>query len=180
MGKFLRGSDLATDLLVCVAAALDDAADYENALLVDAGCDARFEGRPGRVTIVPASTAYESCECGGELVVYPERRWATNGVAPFPAEGQKPSCGVAGLAVQLAVRVLRCACTSEDESPPSVECQTRKAQQIDLDMAAVVAALNCCWTDSEWVLLGQDLTGPQGGCVGSLTHVAVAVGVCCV
>lgn len=185
MGRWLRGADVAEAILACVIETLDTAAAAENAELEETGCEPAFDGAPDRALTAPAATSYEACDCGGEIVVYPERRWATNGLQNFPGEGQRPTCGVAIIAEQYAIRVLRCACTSPADdgvAPPTVECQTAKGRQVHLDMAAVVAALNCCdWgiEDDEWALVGQDPIQPAGGCVGSLTHVVVAIRPCC-
>lgn len=147
----------------CVCAALRDTGDWVGTCCVYPG----------------ASVPWDSCcEKGGQawvamLAGYPTRRFpaqdATSGITRC-TDGHT-------LAVRFEVGVLRCACVD------NCDC-TKREQNAALvfgDLEAVLAGLSCCFAeestsacgDLDWRLLNFNLTGPQGGCVGSRVEIVV-------
>jgi hypothetical protein len=141
-------------------------------------------GTPDRVCNVPGLLAWDDCECG-VLAVTVDRIYQS-ATFPNPASDQQLAdvqCSVPYLAVDMTVTVLRCAPSPQGrELAPSCDTLAAAALSWFVDMDTVRAALGCCLADlySADTVLGfalRDTTpaGPDGGCVGSETHLTVGV-----
>lgn len=96
----------------------------------------------------------------------------------FPTIEQTPrrSCG-AELAVELELSVMRCAPMPTDSGrvPPTMSEQWDATRLQMADMAAMQRAVQCCYTDSDLVMLGNYTpSGPAGGVVGGAWQVFVS------
>lgn len=85
-----------------------------------------------------------------------------------------------GWGAQLAVGVLRCAATVDDQGqPPSSEELTADARKVARDRAIVRDAVRCCYLKDadpgDYVIGAWTPLGPQGGCVGGSTQLTVAL-----
>ncbi|WP_371793824.1 hypothetical protein OIE91_11140 [Streptomyces albidoflavus] len=187
--------DAAEAVLGCVCAALDAAAE-------------EVEGQPGcpcRACVVPGTVAWDGCEadpCGqpsadapGQLTVSVARLYPSS-LDLFPGEA-RPVQGIRGCApppftaVELVVTLLRCApVMDENGCPPTCEEQDAAARVLHTDAVTVYNALWCCLPGvrvagsrrpPRFVVGGQRIIGPQGGCVGLEQRVTLALpgcGVC--
>lgn len=155
------------DLLLCAETALDNC------------------GRPvDLVTIAPGQTvAWDNCcENGGQLYVRAVEVFPTAGPgASFPAIDSQQQCGVTLLAAQLAVGVIRCAHTIDDEgNPPTAAEMTADALGTTADMSILLDAIRCCFGPQQrhFKLSNWTPQGVQGGCVGGEWNLFVAVSPC--
>ncbi|MBA0053428.1 hypothetical protein E0L36_21885 [Streptomyces sp. AJS327] len=178
--------ELTETVLGCVCAALQDTA-------------AQVPGQPGcpcRACVVPGQPAWDWCDdpCGdkgdgGQLSVHVIRLFPTN---PFPTEdrsvmGSRNCPMPSTTAAEIAVTVLRCAPTPDEEGcPPSCDELDQAARVLHVDSMTVFNALYCCLNGSEpgrrrgrkYVMGQQRTVGPQGGCVGIEQRVTVALPGC--
>lgn len=143
-----------------------------------------------RVLLVPgALPAWDEC-CDGFLYVRLVSMYPTAGQsAPFPNQDTRPgNCKPVMIASQLAIGVLRCAATVDDNGVvPTAATLTAEARGMTADASILLAAIKCCIADMagdsgslvEQLLLGawQPL-GPDGGCVGGEWTLTVAHGSC--
>lgn len=161
----LRGAMF--DLLECADQALTD-------------CDVPA----GRVFLAPGTTVPwdDCCENGGQLYVRVVEAYPTAGPgANFPGIDAQQQCGVNLLAAQLAVGVIRCAHTIDDDgNPPSVEEVTVDALKTTLDMSILLNAITCCFGPKRKHFKVNNWTpqGVQGGCVGGEWTLFVAISPC--
>lgn len=139
--------------------------------LLDCAEDALDDcGRPvGRAFFAPgANVAYDDC-CDGQLWVrlvnvFPSGR-------PFPAADSTQPCGILVLAAQLAVGVVRCAHTIDDNgNPPTPDELTGDALGMTLDASILLSAIQCCKlpTPADQLIRVGTWTplGVEGGCAG--------------
>lgn len=139
-------------------------------------------GRPvGRAFLAPGSqVAWDDC-CDGQLWVrminvFPSGR-------PFPAVDSVQPCGIAVLAVQLAVGVVRCAAVVDDNgNAPTPEELTADTLAQSADASILLSAIQCCdlpTTTDKLIRVGTwTPSGPQGGCVGGEWTLTLGVGNC--
>ena len=141
-------------------------------------------GQPDRICAVPGLLAWDNCECGVLAVVIDRIYQSTT--FPNPASDLQLAdvqCTVPYLAVDITVTVLRCAPQPQGrELAPSCDTLAAAALSWFVDMDTVRASLGCCLAgllDADTVLgyALRDTTpaGPDGGCVGSDTHLTVAL-----
>lgn len=140
-----------------------------------------------RLFVAPGiAAAWDDCcdrspDGDGQAWVAVERVYPTD---PFPLEVVEPMrCGPSEYAAALAVGVLRCAHTVDDRGrSPSAEKVTGDAEEVARDRQAALTAILCgflpdadpgTWQLGQWTPLG-----PDGGCVGGLWRLTVAVGPC--
>ena len=142
-------------------------------------------GNPvGLATLAPGTTvAWDNCcEPGGQLYVRLVEVFPTAGTtAAFPSIDSQQQCGVSMLAAQLAVGVIRCAHTVDDEgNPPTAQEMTVDALKTTEDMSSLLQAITCCWgpEQRQWKLSNWTPQGVRGGCVGGEWTVYVAVSPC--
>lgn len=181
--------DLTEAVLGCVCAALQTTAE-------------EVPGQPGcpeRACVVPGTVAWDWCDdpCGtgsnvdacGQLSVNVVRVWPAT--ARFPDEDRTVQ-GFRGClpppvtAVEIAVTLLRCAPTIDEEGcPPSCEELDAAARVTHVDAVTVYNALYCCLPGTstrrrgrQFVMGQQRLIGPQGGCVGVEQRVTIAIPGC--
>ncbi|MFI9026300.1 hypothetical protein [Streptomyces sp. NPDC053560] len=177
--------DLTESVLGCVCAALQDTAR-------------QVDGQPGcpcRTCVVPGAVAWDWCDdpcsgdgSGGQLSVNVLRMWPSN---PFPNEdrtvmGTRNCMPAPVTAAELAVTLLRCAPTPDDQGcPPSCDELDTAARITHVDAVTVYNALYCCLPGTstrrrgrQFVIGQQRLVGPQGGCVGVEQRVTVALPGC--
>jgi hypothetical protein len=191
MALSLTGAhEVAEAVLACVCAALEETA-------------ATVAGQPGcpcRACVVPGQPAWDECgndacgDGGGQLTVHIARVFPSR---TFPAEdrgGQEAVRGLRGCApppttaMELVVTLLRCAPTLDEQGcPPTCEELQASARILHTDMVTIYSALECCIAGTaptrrgrRYVLGGQRVLGPQGGCVGVEQRAIVALPpVCC-
>ncbi|MFZ3595036.1 hypothetical protein [Streptomyces sp. BH104] len=180
--------DLTESVLGCVCAALQDAAD-------------EVAGQPGcpcRTCVVPGNVAWDWCDdpCGttkgpgGQLSVNVVRMWPSD-VTSFPAEnrtvmGTRHCTPPPLTAAELAVTVLRCAPTPDEQGcPPTCDELDAAARITHIDAVTVYNSLYCCLPGTsarrrgrQFVVGQQRLVGPEGGCVGVEQRVTVALPGC--
>lgn len=137
-------------------------------------------GIPDRVGVVDGRIAFDHCECG-LLAVAMDRAYLTD---LFPAEqAAVTNCNVAYTAVDYSVQVLRCAPSPPDgQLAPSVRALDESAQVVLRDAYELLEKVTCRLAelrDTEQIadFLTRPLVavGPEGGCVGSLLQVTVAL-----
>jgi hypothetical protein len=159
--------DAAQSILDCVIEALD----------------ASVNQTPRRAYISIGEPAWDDC-CdgagGGQLVVwwanvYPSRAFPDADVGPV-------NCHAPFTAVQFNVEIVRCAPSSDENGePPSVAALMASAEETMADARAVWRGIVCCLRthdiDDNWasIIESQVPTGPEGGCVGSLTTFTVGL-----
>ena len=127
--------------------------------------------------IFPGAQAYDQMGEGtaGQAWVRVVRIYPSN---TFPQIEQNPrrSCG-SDLAVELEIGVLRCAPMPTDAGriPPTMSAQWDATRLQMADMAAMQRAVQCCYSDSDLVMLGNYTpAGPTGGVVGGTWQVFVS------
>lgn len=138
----------------------------------------------GLVSLVPGGeVAWDNCcDDGGQLYVrlvemYPSGR-------PFPNADGQAACAPVMLAARLAVGVIRCAHTVDDNGvPPSAAELTADALSMTADASILLEALKCCFPTSDShimkSLIGRwEPKGPSGGCAGGEWAVTVGFGTC--
>jgi hypothetical protein len=179
--------DLAEAVLGCVCAALQATGE-------------QVEGQPGcpcRTCVVPGAVAWDWCDdpCGGDTGGA-GGQLSVNVVRLFPADlslnedrtlmGVARNCPPPVTGVELAVTLLRCAPTVDEQGcPPSCEALDASARITHVDAVTVYNALYCCLPGTSGgrrrrkFLIGQQrLIGPEGGCVGVEQRVTVALPGC--
>lgn len=180
--------DVAQAVLGCVCAALDEAGQT-------------IPGQPGcpcRACVVPGQPAWDGCDdgsCGegegqapGQLTVSVARLYPAG--QAFPAEERTvqglPKCLPPPItAAELVITLLRCAPVMDETGcPPTCEEQEEAARVLHVDAVTVYNALWCCLPDiapgrrPRYVVGGQRMLGPDGGCVGMEQRVTVALPGC--
>jgi hypothetical protein len=143
-------------------------------------------GQPGRVCDVPGQLAWDDCQCGLLAVSAPRLFPATR----FPLESVDTDlvapCPPPYEAAELTVTVLRCAPNPDSAgNPPTCDALAAAAVTWARDVQVLRDALGCCLaqmvaagTVEAGVVQASAPTGPQGGCVGSETTLAVALPNC--
>lgn len=112
--------------------------------------------------------AWDDC-CDGQLWVRVVEQYPTS---RFPSRDMSPGCNPALWAVTLAVGVVRCTPTVDDNAtPPNPEALTESAVGISADSAILLEAIRCCFPGAAPfaapLLVGNwNPLGPQGGCAG--------------
>ncbi|UQA95612.1 hypothetical protein [Streptomyces halobius] len=177
--------DLTEAVLGCVCAALQATAE-------------EVDGQPAcpcRACVVPGAVAWDSCgdPCsgsgdGGQLSVNVVRLNPTN---PFPNEdrtvqGARNCQPPTTTAVEIAVTLLRCAPTVDEQGcPPTCQELEQAARIVHVDAVTVFNALYCCLPGTgggrrgrKFVMGQQRTLGPEGGCVGVEQRVTVALPGC--
>lgn len=177
----------AQSLLDCVCEALDRVPAAMPGL---AGC-------PCRVGVVPGAPAADGCDGGCNVPPgsYPGQL-TVNVVRTYPAELPRftnpqsvitdgTNCGPGALTVvDLAITLWRCVPGPNDDGcPPPMPELEASAVQLHVDMLAITQAVTCCFPHAGTTRrkgrrysLGQTTAlGPQGGCVGLQTTLAVAL-----
>jgi hypothetical protein len=127
--------------------------------------------------VFPGAQPYDQMGDGtaGQAWVRVVRVYPSNA---FPQIEQDPrrSCA-SGLAVEMELGVLRCAPMPADSGrvPPTMSAQWDATRLQMADMAAMQRAVQCCYTESDLVMLGNYTpTGPAGGVVGGTWQVFVS------
>lgn len=155
-------------LLACSEAALEDA------------------GRPvSRSSLVPGrDVAWDNCcgdgNTGGQLYVRAVTGFPSG---PFPQHNTSTKCDAPFRAWQLAVGVIRCTPTIDDQgNPPSAAALTANTLGVMEDAHALETAIKCCLREAPRVqgviLVAWTPQGPQGGCVGGEWTVWVNLPAC--
>lgn len=130
-------------------------------------------------TVMPGlNVAFDYCtpcsadKCGMAWV----RMGATYPSTVFPVPDTVPSGCRTLLAFEAEMGVARCAPVGDDQgNPPHPQLMAETAELQVSDMMAMRAAAECCF-GKEQFLLGQYAPfGPEGGCVGGVWPLAVAV-----
>lgn len=154
------------DLLACAQAALSD-----------------VDREPGRSSLVPGgAVAWDNCcEGGGQLWVRLVEMYPTG---PFPGRDTSTRCQPVMWGVRVAVGVLRCTPTVDDNgNAPTEAALTGDALGMTLDAAALRDAILCCFVNTSrnvqtWALENWLPQGPQGGCAGGEWTIVLGVGTC--
>lgn len=132
-------------------------------------------------------TPWDACadNCDGQLWVRVIERFPSG--TPFPSrDTSAKSCHPLAWATTLAVGVLRCTPTvNDDGSPPAADAMTASALEMTEDAAILEEALRCCFAETAGsqlvarLILGAWVPlGPQGGCVGGEWQLTIASPVC--
>jgi hypothetical protein len=137
----------------------------------------RCNREPACSTIAAGGLIFDSCE-GGYLIVAPERVYRVGANTPFPGEAAL-DLQVAGLAVEVVVRIERCVpvLTDAGQAPPIAE-QEAAFREVLADAAVVWSA---CASDAmlagQWerANLDQVFVGPVGACCGSETRFTIGL-----
>lgn len=143
------------------------------------------DGRPVRRALVypgDSPTWDDCCDSGadgeGFAAVSVDRVYPAD---PFPVEDSDAQrCGVREYGATFGVHVLRCAATvSASGAPPTVESIEADTVDVAADRESVAAAIGvvCDELDDPGGVTITDWTplGPQGGCVGGVWRLTVAV-----
>lgn len=161
------------DLLASLAETVDDT------LIAAGAAVCRMYIAPGE-----SATWDVCCECDvdheGQAWVAVQRYYP---VRAFPAPDGPLRCRPEAYAADLAVGVLRCASTvDEGGDPPSGQTLTLEAAKVSRDRTLLHDAVLCQWPadllPGGLQLRGWRPLGPQGGCVGGLLEISVAVDAC--
>lgn len=129
----------------------------------------------GRAFLAVGDVAHDNCcEDEGQLWVrlieaYP----SASGTTPFPAQATNAQpCGIKILAARVAVGIVRCAHTLDDQgNAPTAEELTFDALGATADASILLSAIQCCdvltRSPVQALRIGRwTASGPQGGCVG--------------
>lgn len=142
-----------------------------------------------RSCVVWGEIAWDDCECG-QLVVAINDQWPSDNFPRRPAdESNQSKCGPRLWVVQYFVSILRCAPVPDDMgNPPSCEELSLAAEIAAVDSWAVRSGVGCCLRAlhseknaqgrteiAEWQVVGQETSGPEGGCAGSVLTVNVGL-----
>jgi hypothetical protein len=131
----------------------------------------------GRAFVAPGrEVAWDDC-CDGQLWV------RLVGTVPAGTSNQQGVCGVVLWSATLALGVVRCAATVNDQGVvPAPAALTTDALAVLTDRWELEMAVRCCVVGlrsaQRVVLLRWEPAGPQGGCVGGEWFFNVAVNVC--
>lgn len=136
--------------------------------------------RVGTETDLLVSTFRDEC-CEGLGWV---RLASAHAASTFPDQDQAPSrCNPGRWAVTLEMGVARCAPTTDAATIPSCDDWTAAALAVYDDLAAMWRALDCfaaaplnrdrLWLAGQWVPIPT-----EGGCMGAILPVTVAVDIC--
>lgn len=140
-----------------------------------------------RAFVAPGAAAPwdNCCQAGageGQAWVAVERRYPTD---PFPVEDVAASpCAPTEFAAALAVGVLRCAHTVDDQGrAPLASDVHADAAKVQADADTVLEAIVCGFAaelddPAGWLLGGWEPLGPSGGCVGGLWRLTVTAPAC--
>lgn len=141
------------------------------------------DDRPvGLASLTPGGIpAHDNCcngPAGGQLWVRLAGAFPSGN--PFPQPDTTARCPT-GLAVQIAVGVIRCVHTISDNMAfPTAEEMTADALGITQDAATILDVLRCCAPDDRWaIMIGRwNPLGPLGGCAGGEWTATLAVDLC--
>jgi hypothetical protein len=142
-------------------------------------------GVPSRSCVVPGAIAWDECECG-QLSVSIIQAWPSVTFPGDPGSGSQNQgpCAVPYLMAQLTVQVARCA--PNPDSSGSVACSAleRGARVVAEDGMAIREAAFCALQflkdrDDDFIVRGQVVMGPEGGCMGVEQSVVVGIMVGC-
>jgi hypothetical protein len=142
-------------------------------------------GVPNRSCVVPGAIAWDECDCG-QLSVSIVQTWPSRSFPGDPASGSQTqdACGVPYLVAQLTVQVARCAPNPDGSGSVSCQALERGAQVVAEDGMAIREAAFCALQflkdrDDDFIVRGQTVIGPEGGCMGVEQSVIVGVLVGC-
>lgn len=129
--------------------------------------------------------AWDDC-CAGQAYVRLVQVYPTmgNGGGGFPAQDTvHTNCGINMLAARLAIGVLRCAATQDDNGvAPTAATITTETASHTLDTSIILESIMCCLPSVAGVQASKiDAWNPKatlGGCRGGEWQVIVAVGHC--
>lgn len=140
-------------------------------------------GPPDRSCVVPGAIAWDECDCG-LLAVAVARTYYSDA---FPTEQTEKvgagSCRPAWDVAEIVIQAIRCAPSPQGQDL-FVECPAldASAREVATDAAVVKSAMSlklCQMEDGneiiDYLVQGQTIEGPQGGCVGSELRVLVAL-----
>jgi hypothetical protein len=137
-------------------------------------------GRPDRTCVYNGGqVAADDC-CDGQLYGRWERSYLTRNF-PVPTIDAIRCVNGTMLGVDLAVGILRCAPTLDDNGePPSCEAIDESAQLLHFDASTVAYAVACTLelNGVEWVFRSQGPLSTEGGCVGSEFQFTVQAEAC--
>lgn len=139
-----------------------------------------------RTFVAPGSTAVWDVCCECQPGVEGQAWVAVQQVVParpFPTPEGALRCAPEQYAAELAVGVLRCAATQDESgAPPSAATLTGEAAKISRDRTILHDVVLCRWAGEllpgGLTIRGWSPLGPQGGCVGGLLEITVAVDAC--
>jgi hypothetical protein len=163
--------------------------------LLDCVCERLGSTCPGRSCVAPGrAPSFENCcagVTGGQLTVNAVRTYPST-TFPDPSRGQRANCISPYWVVQYDIALMRCTPVTSGNKGEAPTCDQldANAQLVMRDLATVHLAIACCLDDEddlttllgtpvhEWLLQGQELIGPDGGCAGSNTTVLVGIPPC--
>lgn len=130
--------------------------------------------RVGRVVMSPGNLpAWDDC-CEGQLYV---RVVSVAPVVQSPRPAGSVFCGVLAFQVTLALGVIRCAATMNDQGiPPSAVQVSNDGWQMTQDLADLEQAMLC--NDNTHTVIGWQPQGVEGGCHGGEWQFNVRVNTC--
>lgn len=164
----------AHDLLACICSELDAMSALDDAVK---GCPCHAwvaDGRPADDFCCEPCVADRD---GGQLVVWLDRLFPFE---RFPAASGGPHRCPVQFAATFNIEIVRCAPTVDDSGrPPRRAAIEASARQRHADVSALLRGAQCCVeTCEQWSFGAVTSRGPEGGCVGSLLPVTVAVPTC--
>lgn len=140
-------------------------------------------GAPNRSCVVPGTIAWDECDCGLLAVSVARTYYSDN----FPGEQAEKvgagSCRPAWDVAEIVVQAIRCAPSPQGQDlSPTCTALDASAREVATDAAVVKSAVSlelCRMEDGneiiDYLVQGQTVQGPQGGCVGSELRVLVAL-----
>jgi len=140
-------------------------------------------GAPDRSCVVPGAIAWDECDCGLLAVSVARTYYSDDFPAEQTAKVGAGSCRPAWDVAEIRIQAIRCAPSpqGEDLSPTCAALNT-SAQEVAIDASTVKSAVSlklCQMEESneviDYLIQGQTVEGPQGGCVGSELRVLVAL-----
>jgi hypothetical protein len=139
-------------------------------------------GQPDRACVVPASIAWDHCECG-MLAIAATRQYVTDNFPSNIGDVQTIpiSCRSGNVVAELIIQIIRCAPSPQGaDLAPSCDAQQASALEVLSDAWVVLEEANC-YLDSlrtsgsiiDYLVRDQRFQGPLGGCVGSELNVSL-------
>lgn len=157
-------TDTMTALQTCVCEALEDADRPV--------CGCGFTVGP------PMIGPAQCCTCAtgtGQVVVFLERMYPSDGVAPYDQVPRLENCRPGPVAADFTIVLSRCYPTLDKTgNGPSLDATTAAADDLNADMSVVWKALQCCGSN---IVIRESAVDadPEGGCSAFAVRVTTLV-----
>lgn len=130
-----------------------------------------------RKLVTIGEIVWDNCECG-QLAISENRRFPSMSF-PLDEIDHQAACGSPWLVSDLTLSLARCMPVG-NQRPPTPEALSSAAYQLDLEIAALRRAVECCLDEAynshelqAYQIGGTTIIGPQGACVAADTQILI-------